>query len=159
MQVLGINTKGSFQGFEMLVVLPKWVLKFECALVELLRPLRLLLAAENPAAHVLRFQHEDAVGREEYVVDLRGAVWRVQRDIVQTAVGLFVQLPMGKQPHQEFANVAFGPGRLEQADQQCSWDEPSQHAPDLRDDGSEVHFSASIDSATGRSLPKASVVG
>lgn len=62
MQVLGVNAKGGFQGFEVFVVLPQRVLEFEGAFVELLRPLRLLLAAEDPAAHVLRFQHEDAVG-------------------------------------------------------------------------------------------------
>lgn len=140
MQVLGADAKGGFQGFEVLVVLPQRVLEFEGAFVELLSPLRLLLAAEDPAAHVLRFQHEDAVGREEYMVDLRGAVRRVQRDVVQAAVGLLVQLPVGEQPHQEFANMALGPRRLEQADQQCRWDEPGQHAPDLGDDGGEVHF-------------------
>jgi hypothetical protein len=31
---------------------------------------------------------------------------------VQTAVGLFVQLPMSEQPHQEFTNMTLGPGRL-----------------------------------------------
>ena len=96
MQVLGVNAKGGFQGFEVLVVLAQRVLEFERVLVELLRPLRLLLAAEDPAAHILRFQHEDAVGREEHVVDLRGAVWRVQGDIVQASVGLLIQLPMGE---------------------------------------------------------------
>ena len=57
--------------------------------------------ASTQAANCLqgRFQHEDAVGREEYVVDLRGAFRCVQRDVVQAAVGLLVQLPMGKQPH------------------------------------------------------------
>ncbi|MNO06260.1 hypothetical protein D3C81_2279750 [compost metagenome] len=74
----------------MLVVLPQRVLEFEGAFVELLRPLGLFLAAEDPAAHVLRFQHEDAVGREEYVVDLCGAVRRVQSDVVQAAVDLLV---------------------------------------------------------------------
>lgn len=74
------------------------------------------------------------------MVDLRGAVWRVQGDIVQAAVGLLVQLPMGKQPHQEFADVALGPRRLEQADQQHQRDNPAQRAPDLRDDRGEVHF-------------------
>ena len=135
MQVLGVNAKGGFHGFEVLVVLPQWVLEPEGVLVELLRPLRLLIAAEDPAAHVLRFQHEDAVRRDKYVVDLRGAVWRVQSDIVQAAVGLLIQSPMGKQPHQEFADMTLGPRRLEQADQQRSRDEPGQHAPDLRDDG------------------------
>ena len=112
MQVRGINVKDGFQGFEVLVVLPQRVLEFERAFVELLRPLRLVLAAEDPAAHVLRFQHEDAVGREEYVVDLRGAVRRIERDIVQAAVGLLIKLPMGKQPHQEFANMALAQGDL-----------------------------------------------
>jgi len=74
------------------------------------------------------------------VVDLRGAVWRVQRDVMQAAVDLLIQLPMGKQPHQEFANMALGPRRLEQANQQCGWNKPGQHAPDLSDDGGEVHF-------------------
>lgn len=55
MQVVGAETKGGFQGFEVFVVLPQWVLEFEGAFVELLRPLRLLLAAEDPAAHILRF--------------------------------------------------------------------------------------------------------
>ena len=140
MQVLGVNAKGGFQGFEVFVVLPQRVLESERAFVKLLRPLRLLLAAEDPAAHVLRFQYEDAVGREEYVVDLCGAVWRAQGDVVQTAVGLLIQLPMGKQPHQEFAKMALGPGRLEQADQQHQRDKPAQRAPDLGDDGGEVHF-------------------
>src|SRR5690606_13420367 len=60
-QVLRDYAKGGFQGFEVLVVLPHRVLEFEGAFVELLRPLRLLLAAEDPAAHVLRFKYEDAV--------------------------------------------------------------------------------------------------
>ena len=115
-QMLGADAQGGFQGFEVLVVLPQRVLEFEAAFVELLCPLRLLLAAEDPAAHVLRFQHEDAVGREEYVVDLRGAVRRVQGDVVQAAVGLLIQLPMGKQPYQEFADLTLGPGRFEQTD-------------------------------------------
>jgi len=140
-QVLRVNAKGGFQGLEVLVVLPQWVLEFERAFVELLRPLWLLLAAKDPAAHVLGFQHEDAVGREEDMVDLGGAVGCVQGDVVQAAVGLLVQLPMGEQAHQEFADLTLGPRRLEQADQQHQRDKPAQRAPDLSDDGGEVHFS------------------
>lgn len=134
-QVLRADAKGGFQRFEVLVVLSQRVLEFEGAFVELLRPLRLLFTAKDPAAHVLRFQHEDAVGREEHVVDLRGAVGRVQGDVVQAAVGLLVQLPMGKQPHQEFANMTLGPRRLEQADQQHQRDNPTERVPGLRDEG------------------------
>lgn len=140
MQLLGADTKGGFQGFEVFVVLPKWVLELERAFVELLRPLWLLLAAKDPAAHVLRFQHEDAVRREEDVVDLRCAVRCAQGDVVQAAVGLLIQLPMGEQTHQEFTDLTFDPRRLEQDDQQNQRDEPAKRAPDLRDDGGEVHF-------------------
>lgn len=139
-QVLRVNAQGGFHSFEVFVVLPKWVLEFERAFVELLRPLRLPLAAEDPAAHVLRFQHEDAVGREKYVIDLRGAVRRVQGDVVQTAVGALIQLPVGEEAHQQFADMAFGPWRFEQADQQGRRDEPGQHAPDLADNRAVIHF-------------------
>lgn len=74
------------------------------------------------------------------MVDLRGAVRRVQGDVLQTAVGLLIQLPMGKQPHQEFADIALGPRQFEQANQQHQRDKPAQHAPGLRDEGGEVHF-------------------
>ncbi|MDT4816726.1 hypothetical protein FQZ97_497830 [compost metagenome] len=74
------------------------------------------------------------------MVDLCGAVRRVQGDVVQATVGLLVQLPMGKQPHQEFANMTLGPGRFEQADQEHQRDKPAQRAPDLHDDRGEVHF-------------------
>lgn len=52
---------------------------------------------------------------------------------MQAAVGLLVQLPIGEQAHQEFANMTLGPGRFEQGDQQGCWDKPGQHAPDLGD--------------------------
>lgn len=42
-----------------------------------MRPLGLHLAAEDPAAYVVCFQPEGAIGREEYVADLCGAVWFV----------------------------------------------------------------------------------
>lgn len=115
-QVLGADAKGGFQGFEVFVVLSQWILELEAALVELLRPLSLLLAAEDPHAHVLRFQHKDAVGREKYLVDLRSAVWRVQRAVVQAVVGLLVQLPMGEQARQQFTDLALSPERFEQVD-------------------------------------------
>lgn len=139
-QVLGVNAKGGFQDFEVLVVLPQRVLEFEAAFVELLRPLRLLLAAEDPAVHVLRFQHEDAVGREEYVVDLRGAVRRVQGDVVQAAVGLLVQLPMSEQAHQQFTDLPFGPWRFEEADQQGRWDQPEQAVYKRAKNKADVHI-------------------
>lgn len=138
--MLGFNAKGGFQGFEVLVVLPQRVLEFEGALVELLRPLRLLLAAEDPAAHVLGLQHEDAVAGEEDVVDLGGAVRGIQGDVVQAVVGLPVELPVGEEPDEEFADIAFAEGGFEQADEDHQRDEPGEGGPDLGDERCEVHF-------------------
>lgn len=99
MQVLRINTQGGFQGLEMFVVLAQRILEPVGALIEFLRPVRLLFRAEYPATHVLRFQHEDAIGRNKHMVDLRGAVGCIQRDVVQTTVDLVIELPVGKQAH------------------------------------------------------------
>lgn len=63
---------------------------------------------------------------------------------MQAAVDQIVQLPMSEQAHQDLANLALGPRRLEQADQQHQGDEPAQRAPNLRDDECEVYFSASM---------------
>lgn len=139
-QVFLADTKQRLNGLEVLVVLAKRILKFVGALVDLLRPLRLLLAAEDPAGHVLRFQHKDAVAREEDVVDLRGAVRRVQRDVVQAAVGLLVELQVCKQADEGFANVPFRPRRLEQAEQEYGRNEPGQHVEYRCKDKAEVHF-------------------
>lgn len=84
----------------MFVVLPQRILESEGVPVELLRPLRLALAAKDPAAQVLRFHHEDAVARQEDMIDLGGAVRRRQRDIVQTAIGLAVEFPRGEKTYQ-----------------------------------------------------------
>ncbi|MNR28679.1 hypothetical protein D3C85_1460140 [compost metagenome] len=126
----------------MLVVLPQRVLKPEAVLVELLRPLGLLLATEDPAAHVLGFQHEHAEARDEHVVDLRGAVRRRQRDVVQAAIGLLVQLPAREQADQQLADMPLCPGRLQNADQQHQRHKPDNRTPDLGDNGGEIHFLA-----------------
>ena len=88
-----------------------------------------VFATKDTAAHVLRFQHEDAERREEHVINLDGAARRVQRDVMQVAVNRLVQLPMGEQLHQQFADVAFSPRRLEQADQQHQRDKPALSPP------------------------------
>lgn len=140
MQVLGVDTKAGFQGFEVFVVLPQRVLEFKGAFAKSLRPLRLPLGAEDPAAHVLRFQYEDAVDRQKDVIDLRRAVGRIQSDVVQASIGALIQLPVREEAHQKLADIAFGPWRFEQADQQGRRDEPGQHAPDLADNRAVIHF-------------------
>jgi len=139
-QVLGIHAQGRFQCFEVLVVLPQRVLEFEGALVELLRPLGLLFAAEDPAVHILCFQHENTVHRDENVVDLGGAVRGVQGDVVQAAIGLLVQVQVGEVAYKQLAEVALYTWRLECEKQDDEGDEPAQGDPVLGDDGCEVHF-------------------
>lgn len=140
MQVLGGDAECGFQSLEVFVVLPQRVLEFVAVLVELLRPLGLLFAAEYPAAHVLGLQHEDAVAGEEDVVDLGGAVRRIQGDVVQAVVGLPVQLPVGEEPDEAFTDIALAQGGLEQADEDHQRDEPGEGGPDLGDERCEVHF-------------------
>lgn len=139
-QVLGGDAEGGFQGLEVFVVLPQRVLELVAVLVELLRPLGLLFAAEDPAAHVLGLQHEDAVAGEEDVVDLGGAVRGIQGDVVQAVVGLPVELPVCEEPDEEFADIAFAEGGFEQADEDHQRDEPGEGGPDLGDERCEVHF-------------------
>lgn len=139
-QVLRRNAERGLQRLEVLVVLPQRVLELEALLVELLRPLRLVLAAEDPAAHVLGFQHEHAEAREEHMVDLRRAVRGRQRHVVQTAIGLLVQSPVREQANPQLADIPLCPGRLQEAEQEYQRHEPDGHFPDLGDDGCEIQF-------------------
>ena len=125
----------------MFVVLSQWILKFERAAIKLLCPLRLIRRAENPAAHILGFQHEDAEGRDKHMVDLRGAIWRVQGDIVHAAINAFIQPSAREQTHLPLADMSLGPGRFEQSEQHYQGNEPGQGRQEVRDEGGEVHFS------------------
>ena len=56
-----------------------------------LRPLRTLLITENPAGHVLGFDHENAEARNDDVVDLRRAIAGGQRDVVDVFVDVGIE--------------------------------------------------------------------
>ena len=51
--------------------------------VDLLGPGCVVFAAENPAFHVFRFHHEDAMDGNEQMIDLGGSLRRREGDIVQ----------------------------------------------------------------------------
>ena len=74
------------------------------------------------------------------MVDLRGAVRGVQGDVVQAAVGLLVQMLLGEQAYQQFADLPLGPGRFEQADQQGYWDQPEQAVYKRAKNEADVHI-------------------
>lgn len=110
----------------MLVILAKWILKFERFLEDLLRPLRLILPAENPALHVLCFHDKDAETGYKYVINLRGAVWRWQRDIVYPVVRVLWKPQLSSQFDQGFAKHTFEPRRLEKGNEKQDGDNPPQ---------------------------------
>lgn len=76
-----------FEAAEMPIVLLQWVLEAERFFIELLRPLAVLLVAIDPAIHGLGFNDEEAVSRDDQVVDLCGAVGSGDDDVVELAVG------------------------------------------------------------------------
>lgn len=65
----------------MQVVLSQWILKFHLLPVDDLRPLGLIFSSENPTAHVLRFDHENAERADVNVVYLGGPIADPHRDI------------------------------------------------------------------------------
>ena len=83
--------ESGLQSLEMFVVLPQWVLERICLFIQLLCPLRLPFATEYPATFILGLYNEDAVRRQEYMVNLGGTIDRIQRDVVRATVGLLVQ--------------------------------------------------------------------
>ncbi|MNI88148.1 hypothetical protein D3C73_1454140 [compost metagenome] len=85
------DAESGLQSLEMFVVLPQWVLECECLFIQLLCPLRLPFVTEYPATFILGLHNEDAVGRQEYMVNLGGAIDRIQRDVVRATVGMLVQ--------------------------------------------------------------------
>ena len=98
------------QGFKFLdvfVVLPERVLEGIFALAEGLRPLGMVRVSEDPSAHILSFDDEDAIFRNDDVVDLRGAVCRGEGDVVELAVPFRVELVGEGLSDTEFAKPSF----------------------------------------------------
>lgn len=91
------------------------------------------------------------------MVDLGGAVRGIQGDVVQALVGLPVELPVGEEPDEEFADIAFAEGGFEQADENHQRDEPGEGGPDLGDERCEVHFRHSC-VVSGRIVAKKAVL-
>lgn len=79
----------------MFVVLVQRVLKFLRVLEDLLRPIPLFGVAENPALHVLGFHHKNAVPGDDDVVDLGGAVFRGQGDVLNEVIAGFIEKQSG----------------------------------------------------------------
>ena len=96
------------QHHHMLVVLMERILELESSAAgQRLRPLRTFLVAENPAGHVLGFNDKDAEARHDDVINLRRAVRRGQRDVVDVFVDVGVEEDFLGEGGLEFAGEAF----------------------------------------------------
>ncbi len=64
-------------------VLEDWILKFELPPVEHLCPCRVLGVCKDPALVILSLDHEHAEPGYQDVINLRGAVFKLERDVIQ----------------------------------------------------------------------------
>jgi len=77
------DVKQLFDRLDMLVVLPKWILKLELLLVQNLRPVPCVRIAKDPPSHILRLDHEDAEPRNDDMIDLSGPADRRKYQVVE----------------------------------------------------------------------------
>lgn len=97
----------------MLVVLMQRALDFRGVPRGFLYPILMIRLAEDPNLRALSFNHKHAVPGEDNVVDLGGAVFRGQGDVLDQVVVVFVEEQASRGVNNEFAQMAFEPGRTE----------------------------------------------
>ena len=89
------------------------VLKFLRIFEDLLRPIPLSGVTEDPPLHILGFQHKNAVPGNDDVVDLSGAVFRGQGDVLDEVIAGFIEKEFGGKVNHRFPSLAFEPGRFD----------------------------------------------
>lgn len=102
------------------------VLKFLRALEDLLRPIPLFGVTEDPALHILRFHHKHAVPGDDDVVDLGGALFRGQGDVLDKVVAVFIEKEFGGKINNGFPGFAFEPRRLDNTSEDRQRDQPRE---------------------------------
>jgi NADH-quinone oxidoreductase subunit H len=95
MHLVGAEPKQSLQGFYVLIVLMEWVLELVVGSENLLGPVTLMRAAENPTFHILGFYNENTKLRNQNMVDLCGAVFRGEGGVLDQMVAGFIQDRLG----------------------------------------------------------------
>lgn len=111
----------------MLIVLAQRVLKRMAHLEDLLGPGILALRTENPALHVLGFYHENTVARNHDVIDLGGAIFCGQSDVVQYGVTVFGEKEFEEEGDLEFAPLAFEPWGSDKDGEDKDWDDVPEY--------------------------------
>ncbi len=75
----------------MFVVLAQWILEAMFGFVDLLRPLLLICAAENPTFHIFGFHHKHTKAGNDDVINLGGTIFGRYRDVFDQVVIIFIQ--------------------------------------------------------------------
>jgi len=89
------------------VILAKWVLESELPSWKTLSPFGGLLVPEDPAAHILGLDNEDAVARNNHMIYLGGAIRRWDGDIVELVIDRFVEHDLVSQRAESLAHKPF----------------------------------------------------
>lgn len=82
-------------------------------LEDFLRPVALLFANEDPSLYVLGFHYKHAITGNDDVVDLSGALFRGQGDILDEVVEGFIEKEFYGKISDRFPSFALEPKRFE----------------------------------------------
>lgn len=107
---LGREPQTRLDNLDMFVILSQRVLKTRLVPGQDLGPARLPRIAKDPACHGLRLDHEDPAARDHHMVDLRRALRRGQRQIMQRETAQRREIGRKPAPHPRFASRALGRG-------------------------------------------------
>jgi hypothetical protein len=96
--------------FDMLMVLPTWVLELGLIPVDNLRPPVLKGASVYPSLHILRLDNKYPEPRHDDMIDLRRAMAARQRQIRKHLILMLIQSPAKHRINFEFAARSLGRG-------------------------------------------------
>jgi hypothetical protein len=86
-----IQFKELGEALGMPIILPKWVLKLGFVSVNGLRPVVMIGVSKNPTLHIFGFDDENAISRNNHMIDLGGSIGRSDNHVVKTAIGSLTQ--------------------------------------------------------------------
>lgn len=115
-----IEAEERLDDFHMFVVLAQGVLKGVGVAVDLLGPARLVLAAKDPAFHVLGLHHEDPVAGDDEVIDLGGSLPVRKGHVTDEMVVPLIKQHLCGQVDDRLAGDPFEPGGFQDTEQNCN---------------------------------------
>lgn len=128
MQLFWSDLQAVFKRLDVAVVLPEGILELVGVPVDFLGPGRLFFPGEDPAFHVLGFDHENPVAGHDHMVDLGGAVFNRQSHVFDQVILLFVQHDPSEGVDDELSDPAFEKAGFEKGEDQHDWDDIDENA-------------------------------